>query len=229
MYVGMTAFRRVRRVLANLVVAWIVVLAPAAARAATVQTDLPCYVLPPNQPTASRQVAVTGTGFTPGASFTVLRDGQAIGSGTVSPDGTVSGSMPSGTLATGIAERASDLTLTDGTNQAATKFSVSRFRAEFTPSRGNPATLQVRFSVFGFGQMGLPVYLHYLRPGGEVARTVKLGATRSVCGGITRTRMRRLFPFRPGAGRWRLQFDTRRSYRRSAVPRIVRAVDVKRR
>ena len=222
MYVGMTAFRRVRRVLANLVVAWVLVLAPASARAATVQTDLPCYL-------ESRSVAVTGTGFTPGASFTVLRDGQAIGGGTVGADGAVTGSFASGLLETGIAERAFDLTLTDGTNQAATKFSVSRFRAEFAPSRGNPASLRVRFSVFGFGQMGLPVYLHYLRPSGRVARTVKLGSTRSVCGGITRTRMRRLFPFRPGAGRWRLQFDTRKAFRRTAVPRIVRAVDVKRR
>jgi hypothetical protein len=222
MYVGMTAFRRVRRVLANLVVAWILVVAPSAARAATVQTDLPCYL-------ENRSVGVTGTGFAPGASFSVLRDGQAIGGGTVAPDGAVTGSFASGALETGIAERAFDLTLTDGTNQAATKFSVSRFRAEFAPSRGNPATLRVRFSVFGFGRMGLPVYLHYLRPDGLAVRTVRLGSTRSVCGGITRTQMRRLFPFRPAAGRWRLQFDTRKAFRKSAVPRIVRAVDVKRR
>jgi hypothetical protein len=223
MYVGMAAFRRVQRVLTNLVVAWILLAVPcAAARAATVQTDLPCYL-------ENRSVAVTGSGFAPGAPFSVLRDGQAIGGGTVGPDGRVTGSFASGALETGIAERAFDLTLTDGTNQAATKFSVSRFRAEFRPARGNPATLRVRFSVFGFGRMGLPVYLHYLRPDGHSMRTIKLGATHSVCGSITRTRMRRLFPFRPGAGRWRLQFDTRKSYRRSAVPRIVRAVDVKRR
>src|SRR3954452_25549443 len=222
MYVGMTAFRRVRRVLANLVVAWIVGLAPASAGAAPVQTDLPCYL-------EDRSVAVTGTGFTPGASFSVLRDGQAIGGGTVGPDGSVTGAFASGPLETGIAERAFDLTLTYGTKQAATKFTVSRFRAEFTPSRGNAATLRVRFSVFGVGHMGLPVYVRYLRPDGHSVRTVRLGSTKSVCGGITRTRMRRLFPFRPGAGRWRLEFDTRQAFRRSAVPRIVRAVDVKRR
>jgi hypothetical protein len=223
MYVGMTAFRRVLRVLTNLVAAWILLAATcSAAGAATVQTDLPCYL-------ENRSVAVTGSGFAPGAPFSVLRDGQTIGGGTVAGDGTVTGSFASGALDAGIAEKAFDLTLTDGTNQAATKFSVSRFRAEFAPSRGNPATLRVRFSVFGFGRQGLPVYLHYLRPDGHSVRTVKLGATHSVCGGITRTRMRRLFPFRPGAGRWRLQFDTRKSYRKSAVPRIVRAVDVKRR
>src|SRR3954465_5585126 len=109
MYVGMTAFRRVRRVLANLVVRGIVVLAPAAARAATVQTDLPCYL-------ENRSVAVTGTGFTPGGSFSVLRAVRAIGGGTVGPDGSVTGAFASGPLETGIAERAFDLTLTDGTN-----------------------------------------------------------------------------------------------------------------
>src|SRR4051795_12129301 len=99
MYVGMTAFRRVRRVLANLVVAWIFVLAPASARAATVQTDLPCYL-------ENRSVGVTGTGFTPGASFTVLRDGQAIGGGTVGADGAGTGSFPSGGAGAGGDRRA---------------------------------------------------------------------------------------------------------------------------
>src|SRR3954451_14744439 len=222
MYVGMTAFPRVLRVLANLLVGWALLLAvPCLAHAATIQTDLPCYL-------EQRQVQVTGTGFQPGASYTVLRDGQAIGSGTVTGDGAVAGSFPSGSLETGVAERAFDLTVTDGTNQAATRFRVSRFRAEFAPSRGNPATLRVRFSVFGFGRAALPVYVHYLRPDGLSVQTVRLGMTQGACGSIPRTRTRRLFPFRPGAGRWRLQFDTRKTYRKTAVPRIVRAVDVRR-
>jgi len=194
---------------------------PTGAAAATVQTNLACYL-------EDRQVQLAGTGYTPGAAYTVLRDGQAIGSGMVAADGSVTGSFTSGELEAGVAERSFDLAVTDGTNQAATRFRVSRFRAEFEPSRGDPATLRVRFSVFGFGRPGLPIYVHYLRPGGALTQTVRLGMTRGVCGSITRTRMRRLFPFRPTAGRWRLQFDTRRTYRRSAVPRIVRAVDVRR-
>src|SRR5207249_4882881 len=138
MYAGMSAFRRVPRVLPHLVVGWVALTVPTGAAAATVQTNLACYL-------EDRQVQLAGTGYTPGAAYTVLRDGQAIGSGMVAADGSVTGSFTSG-----------------------------------------------------------------------------------VCGSITRTRMRRLFPFRPTAGRWRLQFDTRRTYRRSAVPRIVRAVDVRR-
>jgi hypothetical protein len=221
MYVGMTAFRRVPRVLPHLVIAFAALAGPSAAGAASLTTNLPCYL-------EGRSVQIAGSAFTPGATYTVLRDGQSIGTGTVAADGTVTGTFSSGQLDAGVAERSFDVTVTDGQNQAATRFRVSRFVAEFTPARGNPATLKVRFSVFGFGRAGLPIYVHYLRPGGVMARTVRLGLTRGACGSIPRTRTRRLFPFRPGAGRWRLQFDTRRSFGAKAIPRIVRAVDVKR-
>ena len=222
MYVGMGAFRRVPRVLSHLVVAWsALALLPAAAAAATIQTDLPCYL-------EGRQVEVTGSGFDPGASYTLLRDGQAVGTGTVRSDGTVTGTFAGGPLEDGVAERAFDLAITDGRNQAATRFRVSRFRAEFTPARGNPLRLRVRFSVFGFGRAGLPVYVHYLDPRGREIRVLRLGTTRGTCGALPRTKRRRLFPFRPSSGRWRLQFDTSRRLQPQAVPRIVRAVDVRR-
>ena len=194
---------------------------PSVAAGASIETNVPCYL-------EDRQVQITGSAFNPGATYTVLRDGQAIGSGTVAADGTVTGTFSSAKLDAGVAERSYDLTVTDGQNQAATRFRVTRFVAEFAPARGDPTTLRVRFSIFGFGQPGLPIYVHYVRPGGVVARTVRLGATRGSCGSIPRTKTRRLFPFRPSAGRWRLQFDTRKAFGKQAVPRIVRAVDVKR-
>ena len=222
MYVGMAAFRRVPRVLSHLLVAWsALALAPALAAAATIQTDLPCYL-------EGRQVEVKGSGFDPGASYTVLRDGQSVGTGTVRSDGSAGGTFAAGPLEDGVAERAYDLAVTDGRNQAATRFRVSRFRAEFTPSRGNPLRLRVRFSVFGFGRAGLPVYVHYLDPRGREARTLRIGTTRGTCGSLPRTKRRPLFPFRARAGRWRLQFDTSRRLQPQAVPRIVRAVDVRR-
>ena len=127
----------------------------------------------------------------------MLRDGQAIGSGMVAADGSVTGSFTSGELEAGVAERSFDLAVTDGTNQAATRFRVSRFRAEFEPSRGNPATLRVRFSVFGFGRPGLPIYLHYLRPGGALVQTLRLGMTR----GLLHTRDARATLFSERSGR----------------------------
>src|SRR4051812_47406924 len=182
---------------------------------------------PPPPPHRRREAGGRGR-RPPRAAGSAVRDGQQIGNGTVPADGTVTGNFTSGALDPGLADKSFDLTVTDGSNQAATRFRVSRFVAEFAPARGNPATLRVRFSVFGFGRPGLPIYVHYLAPGGLTSRTLLLGRTRGVCGSITRTRIRRLFPFRPAPGRWRLQFDNRRSYRKASVPRIVRAVDVKR-
>src|SRR3954447_20917457 len=220
MYVGMTAFRRVLRVLPHLVVGAFAALAAAAsATAATIQTNFPCYL-------EDRQVQIAGSGFTPGAAYSVLRDGQQIGNGSVGSDGSMTGSFTTGLLDNGVADKSFDLTVTDGQNQAATRFRVSRFVAEFAPARGNPSTLRVRFSVFGFGRPKLPIYVHYVRPGGRVSETVQLGHTQGSCGSIQQTRKRRLFPFRPSAGRWHLQFDTQKRYSAKSVPRIVRAVDV---
>jgi len=185
-----------------------------------VATDRPCYL-------ENKRVQMVGSGFQPGATYTVSRDGQAIGSGSVAADGSVSGALGSDVLPTGIAERSYDLSVSDGTTQASAEFRVSAFRALFSPARGDPARLRVRFSVFGFLSPALPVYLHYLRPDGSVARTVYLGRTKGPCGSITRTRVRQLFPFHASAGRWLLQFDTEQAYSPTARPRIVRATSIR--
>ena len=182
-----------------------------------VVTDRACYL-------EKTRVEMSGAGFQPGATYTVARDGQPIGSGTVAADGSVAGAFGSDVLPDGIAEKSFDLSVSDGTSQANSAFRVSAFRALFTPSRGNPRRLRVRFSVFGMLGAKLPVYLHYVRPDGSAARTVYLGRTKGPCGSINETRKRQLFPFRAGNGRWLLQFDTRKSYRTTARPRIVRAV-----
>jgi hypothetical protein len=185
-----------------------------------VVTDRPCYL-------EQKRVELTGAGFQPGASYTVARDGQPIGSGTVGVDGSVAGAFGSDVLPAGIAEKSFDLSVSDGTTEATSTFRVSAFRALFSPSRGNPKRLRVRFGVFGLLAEKLPVYLHYVRPDGTTARTIYLGRTKGACGSIAQTRKRRLFPFGARAGRWLLQFDTERDYRTGSRPRIVRAVTVK--
>jgi hypothetical protein len=84
--------------------------------------------------------------------------------------------------------------------------------ASFSPSRGNPQTLRVHFTVRGFGR-GRPVYLHYLAPGRHFVATVGLGFATGSCGYL-RTGLRRLFPFHVRPGNWRLQFDTQGRYHR---------------
>jgi hypothetical protein len=100
---------------------------------------------------------------------------------------------------------------------ASTTFTVTRFKASFSPSKGDPAKLQVRFAVSGFG-LGSPdpdVYVHYVAPGGKLKQTVRLGRAQGQCGSIVRTAKRRLFPFaNPKHGKWALQFDTSKAYKR---------------
>src|SRR5690242_20533393 len=163
----MRAFRRVRRVLLHLLVGWGLSTA-ATANAAMVVTDRPCYL-------EQKRVELSGAGFQPGATYTVARDGQPIGTGTVGADGSVAGAFGSDVLPAGIAEKSFDLSISDGVNQASSTFQVSAFRALFSPSRGNARRLRVRFSVFGLLAEKLPVYLHYVRPDGTAARTVYLG------------------------------------------------------
>jgi hypothetical protein len=106
------------------------------------------------------------------------------------------------------------------TASATTTFTVTKFSADFTPSRKVAPTSRVRFSVFGFG-LGTPnpdVYLHYVTPGGRLRHTIRLGKAQGQCGSIERTARRRLFPFRnPRHGKWQLQFDTSKAYHRGTV------------
>lgn len=92
--------------------------------------------------------------------------------------------------------------------------------ADFAPSRGDPQTLRVRFTVARFGR-NRPVYLHYVGPNHHLRRTVRLGTARGRCGYL-RTGYRRLFPFsNPRPGTWHLRFNTRRNYRVKARPPFV--------
>jgi hypothetical protein len=189
----------------------LVAVAPAA-RAAQVATDRSCYL-----ESTQTKVTMSGNGFTPGATYQVLLDGQPLpnGTGTVDASGNVSGTFTPPALS-GDKEATHKLTVQEGANSAESAFSVTRFLADFTPGAGNPATLRVRFQVFGFGlaSANQPVYVHYVRPNGKLKRTVKLGTARGTCGKIERTARRRLFPFRAERGGWKLQFDTSKRYRK---------------
>jgi hypothetical protein len=181
-------------------------------------TDQRCYV-------AERPVAVSGGGFDPGAPLRITREGVVVATTAAAADGTFAATIPSGKLPHGVAERATELTVSDDTTSAEQRFRVTRFGATFAPRVAAPSSF-VRFSAFGFGP-GESIYVHYLRPDdGSAAKTVLLGPTRGDCGSIRRTSARRLFPFRPATGTWQLQFDTSRAVNREAVPRVVVPVRV---
>ncbi|MEA2272109.1 MAG: hypothetical protein QOI98_817 [Solirubrobacteraceae bacterium] len=185
-------------------------------------TDFPCYF-------EAKTVTWTATGLAPSGSYKLTLDGVEVASGNADTNGNAQGTLTSANLPRGTGEKRSVLAIADGTSTAEAPFRVSQFNADFAPSSGDPTTLLVRFSIFGFGARKT-IFLHYLRPGvrgaGAVARTVRLGRVKGDCGKIKRTRKRHLFPFNASPGEWRLQFDTRRVYKPGAQPAVIRRVQV---
>lgn len=178
------------------------------ASAATLTTDSRCYQ-------ETEEVVINGSGYKPNSFVTISREGRAIGSAGTSAAGAFRVKFPTQELR-GKREALFALTATDGTAAAVARYRVTKVFADFAPNTGNPSTLRVRFTALGFGVMraNAHVYLHYVRPSGSVRRTIRLGKSRGTCGVIRRTARRLLFPFSAQRGRWILQFDTNRRYRR---------------
>ena len=188
--------------------------APAAVAQATLKTETRCIQ-------ETLEVIVNGSGFAPSSVVTISRDGDVLGSTQTDADGSFRNKFETPELPEDVRERLYSVSATDLTNTAATSYRATRIFASFRPRSGNPSTLKVRFSVYGFGLVmrRAPVYLHYVRPDGTAARTIKLGTATGVCGAIAQTKQRRLFPFEAAKGVWILQFDTRSKYERATFKR----------
>ena len=190
------------------------VAAPAAS-AATLATDTRCYQ-------ETQEVVLNGTGYTPLAAVNVALDGAPLGTAQADANGTFQRKFSTPELPASRREAIYTLTATDQINAATTRYRATKVFADFSPSRGNPTRLRVRFSVAGFGlaRPRASVYLHYVRKStGQVRRTIRLGTARGTCGVIRATKRRRLFPFVPARGTWILQFDTVRHYSRATSKR----------
>lgn len=197
------------------------IITPAAARAAQIGVDRPCYADPAQR---ADTIVMSGSEFTPNSPFQSTLDGQALAAlaGTSDTSGRVTGSFLAPSLAALVGAKTLVHTFTlgvqQGTNAPTTTFTVSRLLVSFKPASGDPKTLKVRFSLHGFGLAGAvspTVYVHYVRPSGKPGPTYKLGVASGPCGALTTSR-RHLFPFRVSRGNWRLQFDTARTYVRGA-------------
>jgi len=198
--------------------------APASAQdaAPVITTARPCYL-------AKQQVALAGSGFHAGDTYSVTLDHTLLGTGTVAPDSKISGTLSSGTLPAGVGRVLHRIIVADAALQARVGFHTSAFNASFAPGVGDPRTLRVRYSVNAIGfsaPAGAIVWIHYLSPDGRLRRSVPIGRTTGVCGSLHRSALHRLFPFRASAGRWRLQFDLRQGFSGRTRPRIVRDVAV---
>ena len=97
--------------------------------------------------------------------------------------------------------------------------------ATMGPARGRPKH-RVTLRTYGWTSLGSTLYAHYLRAG-RVQRTVKIGSLEPPCGDLTTTM--REFPFRPvPAGRYRIVFDTTKTYSVKDVSRWYKTVVVAR-
>jgi hypothetical protein len=186
----------------------------ATAAAATLTTDTRCYQ-------ETQEVVVNGTGFAANSVVTISRDDKLLGSTQTDSNGAFRNKFDTPELPQDVRERLYALSATDTATTATTSYRSTRIFASFKPRTGNPSTLKVRFTVNGFGlvERKAPVYLHYVRPNGTPARTIKLGVSTGVCGAISQTKERRLFPFNASKGIWILQFDTRSKYERATFKR----------
>jgi hypothetical protein len=199
-----------------------VLVTPAAAQEITVNGT--CFVNA--KPTVGAPVTVSGTGFTPGDGIG-LSATTTSGMATVAADGTFVTTVPGPILSTPF-PAASRFTLTarDETNVstvATTSFYVANLAFETSPSSAKPST-PVRFSFSGFGPHAI-LYGHYVR--GKRVVTHRFGRTHGPCGMLKAKAQ--LFPGgHPQFGNYKVQFDDSRSYRPSALPRIVSALTIQR-
>ncbi|MBJ7329509.1 MAG: hypothetical protein JHC95_06405 [Solirubrobacteraceae bacterium] len=188
----------------------LVAVAPAAADAAALQLNRTCYL-------TGGVVGLSGSGYAPNTPVTISQNGAQIGTAQADALGSFQGSYAAPDVSE--ADRQTDIsvTATDSAGTAATAGAkVSTFNADFSPSQGNPRTLKVNFKADGFNLLGgepSTIYLHYVAPGGKHKITKRLGKAQGACGDLS-TSKRKLFPFSAKRGTWRLQWDTRKSYKK---------------
>lgn len=184
------------------------------AGAAAIEVDRRCYE-------GGAPVQVRALEFPPSTSLTVTLDGTVLKHRDGSlPSTNGVGLFENRFAAPAVGSRAHQrrvrLSATAGDTSARTSFLVSDpAGGDFAPSRGDPSTLAVRFSVWGFAfddGRSHQVYVHWLAPDGEVRDDAVLGRTRGACGSLTTAR-RRIFPFAAERGRWTLVLDTHARYR----------------
>jgi hypothetical protein len=192
--------------------------APAAASAATAGVDRTCYA-----GDGSSDIVVTGSGYTANEAVNLMIGGGIVGVTAADASGNVRTTFPvPAPPLTGKSknDQGYAMSLVQDGLKADTTFRTARVVGDFSPSNGRPATLRVRFSAYGFGvatPAGQPmpkVYVHYVDPKRKVRRTISLGAGTAPCGTIAKTALRKLFPFNPRSGKWTLQFDTNPVYHR---------------
>jgi hypothetical protein len=185
--------------------------APAVASAATLHLDRQCY-------TRNQKVRVTGSGYQPNQTQTILLGGKALGTLTSDGAGSITGRFP----APAPFKRATSIrtyTVTASASStgspvaARTTLQVVHTHIGVTPPFITPGF--VTYKALGF-TYGRSLYVHYLR-GTRHLRTSRIGTLSGPCGSLTKKV--RMFLFRPvKPGSYTLVFDNSARYSASYRP-----------
>lgn len=178
---------------------------PATAGAATLTTDLPCYL-------EQQPMTITGSGFTAGGSWSVSAE-QLFDFGTADAAGNFVSTNETAPIIPKITTKPKTFTLTgkDGDAVVATTtFRVVNFLVKPASTNGKP-TGTTRWNFSGF-LPGKAIYFH-VRKGGRTW-TQKAGKGSAPCGTL-KTRLRRL-PAVPASqisfGTYKIAVDNRKRY-----------------
>ena len=178
--------------------------APGAASAATLDAGKACYF--------NNNVArLSGSGFAPDSPITFTANGNQIGQSVTSDsagDVLVRYEPRRTDTEREVVIRATD---SEATSASTTIFVSKRRKVTADPDHAaNVRTWRAVLRLFGFGQGR--AFIHYINPNGTHKKNVRLGRLRGPCGRL-KTEKRRVMPFRnPQFGVWHLQFDTHRRY-----------------
>jgi hypothetical protein len=187
--------------------------APAAAHAAALTTDLPCYV-------EQQPMIVNGSGYAPNAEVQVQGDQIFT---TVTTDATGSFSAPLmapifPTVTPGSKEYS--VGGTESANPASTAtaaFRVTNFT--FSTSQGQKSPRAKRRWTFSGFQPGQPIYGHF-RHGGRTRGTYRFGVAKAPCGEYSKKAPGIAVKGTISAGTWTVQIDQVRKYSSKTRPAL---------
>ena len=186
---------------------------PAAASAASLTVDAPCY-------RQGARVNFTLAGYTPGEFVTLSYNGGLLDAVQVGSDGSYLGSFDAGRTGDGETVHSTQLIGSDPAgNTASAAVLVSVPFVSVKPTNTKPSKLAT-IKVSGFFDVAT-VYAHYAYTKSDVShplkKTIKLGKPQGPCG--TLTYRGKLLPFKkPKSGVWEIQVDGRFGFKRQVAP-----------
>lgn len=200
--------------------------AVATASAATITVTPPCVVDLPGDP--GSQMAVTGTGFTPGDVINVSAPNDAaFGYNTADAAGNLAIAMSAPVLGTIHPAVASfTLTASDDLNPLAVPptatFSVANLAVQTIPAQAKP-TKRVTWKFSGFIP-GKTIYAHYLH-GKKVTATKAFGRAAGPCGTLDTKAV--FYPGKAKYATYKVQVDNSRRYSPGTRPAVLATLNTR--